>query len=74
MKTPDTPTPEPKPEGWMTDVRGIAAMLKCSARHVHRLRDIGRLPARVRLGNLVRWDRHVIEEWIAAGCPAVRKN
>ena len=33
----------------------------------------GRAPAPVRLGGAVRWRRSELAEWIAAGCPRVRK-
>lgn len=54
----------------MLDVRGVAALLACSPRHVYRLRDTGRMPAPVRLGMLCRWQRAKLLDWIAAGCPA----
>lgn len=53
----------------LIDVHAVASMLSCSARHVYRLCDAGRMPRPVRLGALVRWDRSVIEAWIADGCP-----
>ena len=34
----------------------------------------GRAPAPVRLGGAVRWRRSELTEWIAAGCPRVRKQ
>lgn len=34
----------------------------------------GRAPAPVRLGGAVRWRRGELAEWIAAGCPRVRKG
>jgi prophage regulatory protein len=34
----------------------------------------GRAPAPVRLGGAVRWRRSELAEWIAAGCPRVRKQ
>jgi predicted DNA-binding transcriptional regulator AlpA len=34
----------------------------------------GRAPAPVRLGGSVRWRRSELAEWIAAGCPRVRKE
>ena len=46
--------------------------LGCSARHVRRLADAGRMPRPIKLGSLVRWPRSVIEQWIADGCPNVR--
>lgn len=32
----------------------------------------GRMPARRRIGVLVRWNRAALEEWLARGCPKVR--
>jgi predicted DNA-binding transcriptional regulator AlpA len=34
----------------------------------------GKAPAPVRLGGSVRWRRSELAEWIAAGCPRVRKQ
>ena len=34
----------------------------------------GKAPAPVRLGGAVRWRRSELAEWIAAGCPRVRKQ
>jgi excisionase family DNA binding protein len=53
----------------MLDVREVAALLKCSARTVTRLEEIGAMPPAVRLGRLCRWNRIVVEAWIADGCP-----
>lgn len=50
----------------------VANLLGCSARHVDRLKEAGRMPKPVRLGALVRWSPQAIADWIAAGCPAVR--
>jgi len=64
----------------LLDVRAVAAILGCSARHIYRLADAGRMPSAVKIGALVRWRRSTgdpktgIEDWIAAGCPAVRKG
>ena len=56
----------------LLDVRAVAAMLACAARTVYRLADAGRLPSPVRVGTLVRWRRADLDNWLAAGCPAVR--
>jgi len=56
----------------LVSVEQVSAMLTCSRRHVYRMSDAGRMPAPVRLGNLVRWNREVIENWIANGCKPVR--
>jgi excisionase family DNA binding protein len=58
----------------LLDVRGVAAMLGCSPRHVYRLADRGSMPAPVRLGSLVRWPRKTLEDWLGAGCPSCRKG
>lgn len=54
------------------DVQAVSGLLDCSTRHVYRLSDSGRMPAPVKLGALVRWNRAVIEAWIADGCPSMR--
>jgi excisionase family DNA binding protein len=53
----------------LIDVKAVADLLDCSERHVWRLADRGAMPAAVRLGALVRWDRSAILAWITAGCP-----
>lgn len=58
----------------LLDVRGVAALLSCSTRHVRRLADAGRLPRPVRLGALVRWRRADLVAWLDAGCPAERRG
>jgi excisionase family DNA binding protein len=63
-----TAAPPDTPAG-LIDVKAVAALLNCSERHVWRLADRCAMPAAVRLGALVRWDRAAILAWIAAGCP-----
>jgi excisionase family DNA binding protein len=58
----------------LLDVAAVAEMLGCSARHVYRLSDAGRMPPPVKLGALVRWSAASIGEWIDAGCPSVRRG
>lgn len=55
----------------MLDVKEVATMLRCSARHVTRLEESGQMPRAIKLGRLCRWNRAAVEEWIAAGCPPV---
>ncbi len=45
----------------LLDVEQVAKLLNCSPRHVRRLADCGELPRALRLGQLVRWNRNVIE-------------
>jgi excisionase family DNA binding protein len=58
----------------LLDVQAVSEILGCSARHVYRLSDAGRMPAPVKLGALVRWSKSAIEEWISARCPSCRKG
>ena len=56
----------------LLDVREVSKLLACSTRHVYRLCDAGRMPAAVKLGSLVRWNRDSLTTWIAEGCKSVR--
>lgn len=47
----------------------VAKLCHCSPRHIRRLVDTGQVPAPVRLGSLVRWNRGQILKWIEGGCP-----
>ena len=55
------------------DVNIVAGKLSCSTRHTYRLADAGKMPAKLHLGGLVRWDLEEIDRWIADGCPSVRQ-
>ncbi len=63
----------PRELSLLIDVQDVAALLKCSARHVYRLADAGRMPRPVKLGALVRWSRASIESWIS-GLPKCRQG
>jgi predicted DNA-binding transcriptional regulator AlpA len=65
---PDTQPPTMASAVYDTD--DLAALLSCSTRHIARMRDAGKLPPPGRIGNLVRWSKVVIDDWLAAGCPA----
>lgn len=54
------------------DVQAVAELLRCSPRHVYRLVDAGRMPRPVKLGQLCRWPRRRILDWVDAGCPTVQ--
>jgi prophage regulatory protein len=60
----------PKPA--LLDCAGVATLCGCSTRMIWRLRDMGDMPAPIRLGGLVRWRKADIERWISDGCPRVR--
>jgi excisionase family DNA binding protein len=65
--------PDLAPLPALLDVRAVATLLDCSARHVYRLADAGRMPPPVRLGALVRWRRADLNAWLEAGCGPVRQ-
>jgi predicted DNA-binding transcriptional regulator AlpA len=67
------PTNDAISEALMMTIQDVANALQCSDRHVTDLRKENRIPQPVILGKRkgVRWPRHVIEEWIASGCPAL---
>lgn len=60
--------------GGLMTVLEVGNLLRCSPRTVYRLADAGRMPPPCRLGALVRWNRGAIDAWIAAGCPACRRE
>ena len=51
-------------------VADVAELLDVSQRHVWKLNARGGLPAPVRLGRSVRWNRAELVAWLNAGCPA----
>jgi excisionase family DNA binding protein len=55
-------------------IKAVAKLLDCSVRHVHRLRDGGRMPQPVKLGSLVKWNRAELDQWVASGCPSCRRS
>ena len=57
----------------LVNVHDVAEMLRCSARHIWRLADSGRMPRPHKVGALRRWDRAAIAHWISQGCPNCRK-
>ncbi len=73
MPTTSTPTTDASLSA-LLDVGEVAALLRCSKRHVFRMSDASRMPRPVRLGQLVRWSRKRIEQWIEAGCPSCRQG
>jgi excisionase family DNA binding protein len=71
-----TAGPESRPEenAELLTARDCARLLRCSVRHIYRLTDSGAMPRPVRLGQLVRWSRRVLLEWLANGCRPVRRT
>jgi excisionase family DNA binding protein len=58
----------------MLGIEHVAEVFNVSTRHVRRLVDAGKFPQPVRLGGCIRWPRHIVEAWIADGCPNCRKR
>ena len=56
----------------LIDVRAVAELLGVSSRHILRLAEAGKMPPARKLGHLRRWSKSEIDEWVSAGCPAVR--
>lgn len=52
----------------LLDTDDVARILRCSRRHVFRLNKEGLMPAAIKLGDLTRWNRKVIESWVESGC------
>ena len=63
---------KPAAEKPLIDVKEFAAKLGCCPKHIRRMADAGRCPPSIQLGGLHRWNRQVVDDWIAAGCPVVR--
>ena len=70
---PTPPTAQTPPAALVYTVPQLAAALGISKRLVHRKHAAGELPAAVRIGRLVRWQRAVIDRWVADGCPPRRR-
>lgn len=54
-------------------VDDLANVLQVSIRSVRRMADQGLCPRPVKIGHAIRWERKVVEEWIASGCPRCRR-
>jgi excisionase family DNA binding protein len=52
-------------EGGTYDVPDLAALLKCSERHIRRMIDAGEIPGIIRFGRLVRASKRIIDHWLA---------
>ena len=68
------PGTQPVVSAELLTVGNVAELLGCSRRHVYRMSDAGRMPRPVKLGQLVRWRRTELYEWLSAGCPSVRES
>lgn len=46
------------------DVPELAALLKCSTRHVRHMTEGGNIPGVIRLGRLLRFHRGIVNDWL----------
>ena len=46
------------------DVPELAALLKCSERHIRNMADAGSIPGILRFGRLVRFHREIVNNWL----------
>jgi predicted DNA-binding transcriptional regulator AlpA len=56
------------------NIRRVAVMASLSARTIRRLVDAGKMPPPLRIGGSDRWRLADVRQWIADGCPTVRRN
>ena len=57
-------------EGGTYDVPDLAALMKCSERHVRRMIDAREIPGLIRFGRLVRFYKGIVEAWLAGKAKA----
>ena len=60
----------PAPVPLLLDAKAAACFCGVSRSHWLSMHSAGLVPAPVRLGRSVRWNRQELEAWAAAGCPA----
>ena len=46
------------------DVRELAALFKCSERHIRNMAENGSIPGIIRFGRLVRFHRGIVNQWL----------
>ena len=69
QKEPKGPPSGASPRRLLISTAEVAALLTVSVRHLRRLHASGKVPAPVKVGAAIRWNREEIERWVAAGCP-----
>ncbi|HEY1189088.1 MAG TPA: helix-turn-helix domain-containing protein [Gemmata sp.] len=47
------------------DVPDLAALMKCSERHIRRMIDAREIPGLIRFGRLVRFHKGIVNDWLA---------
>ncbi|MBP8128484.1 MAG: AlpA family phage regulatory protein [Candidatus Hydrogenedentes bacterium] len=62
-----------EPEILLWDVRRVATACGLAVRTIWAWADCGRIPAPLHIGGARRWRAEEIREWVATGCPDVRR-
>lgn len=57
----------------LVKAKELAEMLSVSTRHIWRMRASDKLPRAIEIGNCVRWKLLDITNWLAMGCPSMKK-
>lgn len=47
------------------DVPDLAALMKCSEKHVRRKAEAREIPGVIRFGRLIRFSKQIVDEWLA---------
>lgn len=61
----ERPDTAPRQAAGTYDVDDLAALLKCSPRHIRRMIDANQIPGIVRFGRLVRAHAPTVDGWLA---------
>lgn len=56
------------------DVPDLAALLKCSQRHVRNMVDAGTVPGIIRFGRLIRFHRGIVNAWLTEQAKGGRRG
>ena len=70
---PNSLSPDP-PSPATYDSPAVARVLGVSLRHVRRMDARRAIPGRMTIGRLVRYRRDAVDQWVAAGCPMLRRT
>lgn len=73
MTRPAPPTDTDPTAGTLT-VPDLAAMLKCSERHVRGMAAAGAIPGVIRLGRMLRFHRGAVTDWLAGQAKGVARG
>lgn len=70
----DAAKAEAPPSALLLDAKCVASLLGISLATVHRMKAAGKLPPHVALsGGCHRWRATDIRDWVADGCPEIRR-